>query len=183
MNYAIIANDTIESHGSARELWPDTGFSEGVPNESWLTEHGAVAIRSDLPHDSATEYLDRVDPYLLDGEVWDREIITRRPPPPVPNWIGYQGAISTSPGVGALLAACLSPTVAPIGGAQIYGGLVVGLGQIATGGSVSTFLTAWNIAQSAGLVSPEVTAEMLTLAEPFNLPAEFLEALNLPEGP
>lgn len=182
MNYAIIANDTIEAHGSARELWPNTSFPEGVPNESWLTEQGAKPVRSDLPHDTETEYLDRVVPYLLDGEVFDRVAVTRKQPPPIPNWIGYQGAISTSPGVGALLATCLSPEVAPIGGAQIYGGLVVGLGQIATGGSVSTFLTAWNIAQSAGLVSPEVTAEMLALAEPFNLPAEFLEALNPSEA-
>ena len=180
MNYAIIANDTITAHGSARELWPDTGFSEGIPNESWLTEHGAVAIRSDMSHDTATEYLDRVDPYLLDGEVFDRVAVTHRPPPPTPDWIGYQGALSAAPGVGALLAACLSPAVAPIGGAQIYGGLVVGLGQIATGGSVATFLTAWNIAQSAGLVSPELIAEMAKLAKPFNLPDEFIESLTVP---
>jgi hypothetical protein len=99
---------------------------------------------------------------------------------PPPKWTSYQAAVSTAPGVGALLATCLSPQVAAIGGAQIYGGLVVGLGQIATGGSMATFLTAWNIARASGLVSAEVVAEMVTLAEPFNLPAEFLAALTAP---
>jgi hypothetical protein len=97
---------------------------------------------------------------------------------PPPEWTSYQAAVSTAPGVGALLATCLSPQVAAIGGAQIYGGLVVGLGQIATGGSMATFLTAWGIAKASGLVSAEVVAEMLTLAEPFNLPDEFLAALT-----
>lgn len=178
MNYAIIDGETIVRSGSAQQLWPDTSFRTTGPGPSWLAETNAVKIRSDLPHDPATHQLVATDPYLLNGEVWDRVSVELAPVEPEPNWIGFQAAISTAPGVGALLATCLSPEVASMGGAQIYGGMVVGLGQIATGGSVATFLTAWDIAQALGMVGPHLITEMLALAEPFNLPTEFIEALN-----
>jgi hypothetical protein len=96
---------------------------------------------------------------------------------PAPEWIGFQRALMADAGVNALLATCLSVQAAPLGGATIYGGLVVGLGQVAQGASPATFLEAWRGGMMAGLVTAELAEAVADLAAPFNLPAAFLEGL------
>ncbi len=173
MNYAIITANAITATGRPRDLWPDTSFPEGVPNESWLTEQNAQLVRSDLPHDKATEYLQRVDPYLLDGEVWDREIVTRPPAPPVlptPQWVAFGGALAADPAINTLVATAAAD--APV----LHLMLGVGLGQAAQGDS-QTFLAAWGQAAAAGLATPELVAAVQAIAVNHDLPPEFIAGL------
>lgn len=101
------------------------------------------------------------------------ELFDRLNAPPA-EWIGFQEALSTSATTNALLAACLSPQAVSLGGPTLFGGLVAGLSQVATGGASSTFLTAWRGAMMAGLVTQEVAEEVFNLAQPFNLPEDFV---------
>jgi len=94
MNYAILSGNTIAAHGPAYVLWPDTSFSSNGPNASFLTEVGAVLIRSDAVYDSATEFLQSCEPYLLDGKVFDT--IAAAILPPQPDYIGFWDAILIS---------------------------------------------------------------------------------------
>ena len=79
MNYAIITNDQITAHGYSQALWPNTSSPGGVPNAEFLTDQSAVGIISELPHDTETQKLSQVDPYLLDGIVYDVQVIDLTP--------------------------------------------------------------------------------------------------------
>jgi len=178
MNYAIVTDNSITAYGAAEQLWPDTSFSGG-PNPSWLIEYNAVPIRSDLPHDPETEQLAGVEPYLLDGEVFDRVVEPRPEPPPPeppPEWLAFQAAITADPAVNQMLGKALQQIPA------LYGGLVVGLGQAAQGGDRRTFLTAWQAGTMAGIITPELATAITVLGEQFNLPDEFLAALSPSKG-
>ena len=176
MNYAIVTTNTITAHGTAEQLWPDTSFAPS-PNASFLLENHAVQIRSDLQFDPATEQLAGVEPYLLDGEVFDRvvEALPEPPPPePTPEWLAFQAAVNASPAITAMLVQSI--TTIP----QIPLGMGVGLGQASTSGDYRTFLTAWQDGQRVGLITPNLTTAIVALGEQFNLPDEFLAALAAP---
>lgn len=96
MNYAIIDNDIITSHGSASELWPDTSFSDRGPDAIFLAAAGAVVVRSDPPRThymgevvvrsdetvtyySGTDFLKDTEPYILNGTVYDKIIAPIEP--------------------------------------------------------------------------------------------------------
>ena len=79
MKYAIIQNNTITAHGGIGELWPNTSFSGGVPNVGFLADQSAVGIISELTHDTETKKLIQVDPYLLDGIVYDVQAVDLTP--------------------------------------------------------------------------------------------------------
>jgi hypothetical protein len=176
MNYAILTPDPsgIERFGTARDLWPGVSHPSTDPADDWLAEHNAVRIRSDLPHNPETHYLRRTAPYLLDGEVFNMEVVEREPEPepvPEPQWIAFGDAVMADPGVNLMLGAALQN--AP----GLYGGLTVGLGKAADGDS-RVFTRAWAAALAVGLVTPKLAAHVQALAEPFDLPAEFIEGLN-----
>lgn len=170
MNYAIIDNDAITAHGRTRDLWPGTSFPPTGPNEAFLAEESAVPIRSDLPHDPETEYLQRVEPYLLNGEAWNRQAVTRPTPPPVPQWVAFGGALAADPSINTLVTTAAS--AAPV----LHLMLGVGLGQAAQGDS-QTFLAAWGQAVAGGLATPELVAAIQAMATTYDLPAEFIAAL------
>jgi hypothetical protein len=94
MNYAILSGNTIAAHGPASTLWPDTSFATTGPNASFLTEVGAVLVRSDAAYDPVIEFLQATEPYLLDGEVFDT--IAAAIPPPQPDYIGFWDAVLVS---------------------------------------------------------------------------------------
>lgn len=176
MTYAILNNGSITSHGPAPSLWPDCSFPADGPNDAFLSEHGAVRVRSDLPHDPETEQLVPCEPYILDGEVFNRVVEPLPTPPPTPEWVAFGAALVADSAVNALVA-----TVAQAAPA-LHLMLGVGLGQAAQG-DARTFSAAWQAARSAGLVSPTLAASTAAMAASVSLPAEFLEVLNpAPEG-
>lgn len=171
MTYAIITNDAITAHGSTKALWPDTSFSDTGPTEDFLADANAVGIRSDLPHDPETEYLQRVEPYLQNGIVWDRQAVARPAAPPVPQWVAFGGALAADPSINALVATAAA--AAPV----LHLMLGVGLGQAAQGDS-QTFLAAWGQAVAGGLATPELVTAIQAMATSYDLPPEFIAALD-----
>lgn len=149
-------------------------------------------IPAPAPSNARTRRVEPVAPVRGEDGIWRQAWAERAATPeelaifdqlnaPPPEWLGFQRALMGAASVNALLAACLSPQAAPLGGATIYGGLVVGLGQVAQGASAATFLEAWRGGMMAGLVTAELASEVARLAQPFNLPAEFLQGLLPPK--
>ena len=185
-NYAIIQDNTITATGNARELWPDVSFSSTGPRADWLAAQGAVEIRRDPPYDPEAQSLRRVDPYLLDGQVYDREPVDRPVAPPEPRWQDFQVALLTDPALRDMkqIAKDAYPDLIPA--------WAVGLGQAATGQGIESFMTAWNLARqlpdpSTGdpLLPQALVDGIAALAAAADLPAEFIAGLNpaTPEAP
>jgi hypothetical protein len=170
MNYAIISNNTITAHGTARELWPDTSFATTGPNAAWLTEHNAVPVRNDPPHDPQTHYLTSCEPYLLDGAAYNREPVGMPPAPVEPQWVAFGAALGQDQSVNAFVGTIAQ--AAPV----LHLMVGVGLGQAAQG-DAKTFLAAWGLGLAAGLVTAELATRVQTLAASYDLPAEFVAAL------
>jgi len=91
--------------------------------------------------------------------------------PPVPRWVQFAQALAVDSAVNGLVAA--AATAAPV----LHLMLGVGLGQAAQG-NPATFLAAWSDAVTAGLMPPDLAAQMQILATGFDLPAEFVEGLG-----
>jgi hypothetical protein len=96
------------------------------------------------------------------------------PPPPQPRWVEFAAAMVDSPNLNAFIASL--STAAPI----LERMLSVGLGQAAQG-DTTTFLTAWSKGLALGAVTAETAASMAQIAAGFDLPTEFLAAIQ-PEG-
>jgi hypothetical protein len=174
MNYAIISNNTITAHGTARELWPDTSFATTGPNAAWLTEHNAVLVRNDPPHDPATHYLTSCEPYLIGGVAYNREPVEIPPAPVEPQWQAFAAALVLHPEVGPMVETFLD-TLA-VNKKSLQGMVYVGLGQAAQGDG-QTFGNAWTLATMQGFVTPELAAAVAAMATTYDLPAEFVAAL------
>ena len=93
------------------------------------------------------------------------------PPPATPRWIQFADALTTNPAVNTLVAA--ASTQFPV----LHLMLGVGMGQAAQG-DTQTFLAAWSKAVGLGLVTAEVAADVAAVGETFDLPADFLAAIN-----
>lgn len=93
------------------------------------------------------------------------------PPPPPPRWVQFGLALVASEQIRDFLWAVESVNPAL---REMIG---VGLGQAAQG-DAQTFLAAWGQAVAGGLVPPELAHAMAVLAENFDLPAAFVEALG-----
>ena len=89
----------------------------------------------------------------------------------VPQWVAFASTLAGDPSVNGMIAAAQSD--APV----LHLMLGVGLGQAAQG-DTQTFLQAWGEGLAAGLISPELAAHVAALAEPFDLPTDFIEALS-----
>ena len=170
MNYAILTGNTITAHGSASELWPGTSFSSNGPNASFLSEAGAVLIRSDATYDPETELLQSTEPYLLDGEVYNTIAAAIPPPPVIPQWVAFGAAIAGDAAVNTLVATAAQ--AAPV----LHLMLGVGLGQAAQG-DPQTFLAAWTAASNANLLTEELVDSLVSMGETYDLPEAFLTAI------
>jgi len=91
--------------------------------------------------------------------------------PPVPRWVQFAQALAVDSAVNGLVAG--AATAAPV----LHLMLGVGLGQAAQG-NPATFLAAWSDAVTAGLMPPDLAAQVQILATGFDLPAEFVEGLG-----
>lgn len=92
--------------------------------------------------------------------------------PPTPRWVQFAQALAVSTDVNQWYFRLFAPQTS-----VLHGMVSVGLGQAALG-DPTTFLAAWSDAMAAGLVPPELAAQMKMLAAGFDLPAEFLEGLG-----
>jgi hypothetical protein len=99
-------------------------------------------------------------------------IVERLPDAPAePQWVAFGAALAADPGINGLVATAAA--TAPV----LHLMLGVGLGQAAQG-DPQTFGAAWSAARAAGLMSPELIANMQATAAVFNLPAEFIAGLE-----
>ena len=96
-----------------------------------------------------------------------------QPPPPSPRWVEFGGAVQASVLINQLLGAALQQVPA------LGLGLGVGLGKAADG-DARVFVSSWAIANAMGMVSAALLAEVTELAEQFDLPPEFVAALQAP---
>lgn len=102
---------------------------------------------------------------------WDNDQWVIQEQEAVPEWVAFGSVVMVDPDVNTMLGAAL--TTIP----GLYGGLTVGLGQVAQG-DPQTFIAAWTGCMQVGLVTPELAAHVAELAQPFNLPADFIAALS-----
>jgi hypothetical protein len=86
----------------------------------------------------------------------------------VPQWVQFGLAVSTSPLTNAFLDAIPKGLMLMVGGGLIQ----------ASEGKPDTFLAAWAQCCAAGLVPPELLADVVAMANAYGLPAEFVAALS-----
>jgi hypothetical protein len=125
-------------------------------------------------HDPALFQAVEIAPVLANGawqQAWD---LMELPPATLqPRWVEFGAAVQASPAINLLLGAALQQ--APALGL----GLGVGLGKAADG-DARVFLSSWSMARTLNLISPELLAAVQALAEQFDLPEDFVEALGAP---
>jgi hypothetical protein len=123
-------------------------------------------------HDPSLFRVNEVAPVLNNG-TWQQawELVELPPSAPQPRWVEFGAAVQASPAINTLLGAALQQ--APALGL----GLGVGLGKAADG-DARVFLSSWSMARTLGLISAELLAAVQALAEQFDLPSAFVEALG-----
>jgi hypothetical protein len=138
-----------------------TRYAHQPPTAEEIADAGYVAY-TEPAYDAATEQL-----LWVDGAY----VIEQLPPPiPTPRWVDFSAAIMAMPAINVMLGAVLQ--AAP----GLYGGLVVGL-QNASEGDSRVFLNSWHAAIAMTLVSEELITTVQAVANEFDLPQEFIEAL------
>lgn len=133
--------------------------------------------------DPSTHYLQPLEPVInitdpdsddINGlATYGWELVGLPPLLPRPRWVEFGAAVQSDPAINSLLSAALA--VLPALGL----GLGVGLGK-AEDGRPANFLSSWSMARALDLISPELLTAVEAMAEQFDLPAEFIEALNSP---
>lgn len=158
---------------------PQRSFSSN-PSDRELAVFGVYRVQptsQPTPPDPAAEKAIEVQPIEQDGQWLQQWEVVALTPAEVeayyrathpPQWIEFNEALP--PEVNELL-----------GNAQtidhrLYLGLGVGLGKAADG-DARVFLGLWAKASAAGLIAPELRAEIQALAVSYDLPAEFIEGL------
>jgi hypothetical protein len=142
-----------------------------------------VALVEPPPCDPATHRLEQRPPVDVDGVLtqhWElvplteaeQEAYYRQTHPP--RWIEFGEAVQSDAAINALLATALEQLPA------LAMALSVGLGKAADGDS-RVFLSAWQTARGAGLVTAELVASTQAAAEAHDLPAEFIAGLAGPQ--
>ena len=88
-----------------------------------------------------------------------------------PRWVDFSAIVMSLPAINVMLGAVLQ--AAP----GLYGGLVVGL-QNASEGDSRVFLNSWTASYALGLIPPELITTVQEIAAEYDLPEEFIEALE-----
>ena len=139
-----------------------TRYAHQPPTAEEIVDAGYVAY-AEPAYDAATEQL-----LWVDGAY----VIEALPPPiPTPRWVDFSAAIMAMPAINVMLGAVLQ--AAP----GLYGGLVVGLQQASEGDS-RVFLNSWSASYVMGLLSTELIDTIQGIAAEYDLPTEFIEALE-----
>jgi hypothetical protein len=167
-----------------RQDEPARSFSSS-PGDAELAEYGVfrVAPLEQPEFDPATHKVVEVQPLEQDGQwvqQWEivplteaeAEAYYRQTHPP--RWLEFGQAVQADPAINALLATALDQAPA------LAMALSVGLGKAADGDS-RVFLSAWQTARGAGLVTAELVAATQAAAEAHDLPPEFIAGLAGPQ--
>jgi len=138
-----------------------TRYAHQPPTAEEIADAGYIAY-TEPAYDAATEQL-----LWVDGAY----VIEALPPPiPTPRWVDFSAAIMAMPAINVMLGAVLQ--AAP----GLYGGLVVGLQQASEGDS-RVFLNSWHAAIAMELVSEELITTVQGVADEYDLPQDFINAL------
>lgn len=70
MLIAKIENDQVVAVAHYLQLFPNTSFPTTGPTEDWMLENGCMVVSVWKSHDSTTQKLSPVDPYIEDGQVF-----------------------------------------------------------------------------------------------------------------
>ncbi len=172
------------SLGQLRVDEPTRSFSPS-PSDRELTEFDCYrkALKPQPEYDPATHRVVEVRPALVDGQwlqQWEivelteaeQEAHYRATHPP--RWVEFGNAVMADGGINALLSAALQTAPA------LAMALPVGLGKAADGDS-RVFLSAWQTARGAGLVSQELVTALQVLGVQHDLPPEFIAGLAGPQ--
>ncbi len=141
------------------------GFTRTDPStftEDEILAAGFTGPYTEPPYDSATEQLDWADGIYT--------VVPLLPTPPQPRWVDFGTALGTDALVNQFIASLAQ--AAPV----LHLMVGVGMGQAAQGDS-QTFLAAWAMGTTQGLITPDLAAHVAELAEQHDLPDEFVEAL------
>ena len=138
-----------------------------------------LLVQQDLEpeYNSDTEYLLPQETITLgepEGQLrrgW--QVLPIPPAPEQARWVEFGAAVQASEAINQLLGTTLQQLPA------LGLGLGVGLGKAADG-DARVFLSSWTIARGLGLISDQLLAGVLAMAQGFDLPAAFTEALTVP---
>jgi len=140
-----------------------TRYAHQPPTAEEITDAGYVGPYTEPAYNAATEQL-----LWVDGAY----VIEALPPPiPTPRWVDISAAIMAIPAITVMLGAVL--LAAP----GLFGGLVFGLHQASEGDS-RVFLNSWSASYVMGLLSTELIDTIQGIAAEYDLPTEFIEALE-----
>lgn len=70
MQIAIVENGAVTRVGDYRELFPNTSFPPSGPDADFMAANGCMGVTVFKPHDSRTEKLVPVTPYVEAGQVF-----------------------------------------------------------------------------------------------------------------
>jgi hypothetical protein len=132
----------------------------------------SYALTPQPEHNPALFQAIEITPVLTDG-TWQQawELVALPPSPPQPRWVEFGAAVQSDDAINQLIGRAFA--IKPALGL----GLGVGLGK-AEDGMTANFLSSWAIAYNLDLISAELLAGVVTLAEQCDLPADFVAALS-----
>jgi hypothetical protein len=154
-----------------------SGFTRTDPSTFTPDEIAAAGYIGPIvppEHNPETEYLAWVG-----GEYRVETLPPAEPTEPEPRWQEFAAALVLHPEVGPMVEAFLDALA--VSKKSLVGMVYVGLGQAAQGDG-QTFGNAWTLATMQGFVVPELAAAVAALAVHYDLPPEFIAALN-PQAP
>ena len=127
-------------------------------------------------HNSSTEYLAPQEIITL-GEpeglllrTW--QVLPIPPAPEQARWVEFGAAVQASTAIKQLMLAAFQQQEIPLAM-----GLGVGLGKAADG-DARAFLSSWSMARGLGLIPDELLTGIASLAQQYQLPADFIAALT-----
>lgn len=70
MQIAIIENNSVTQIGDYKQLFPNSSFPSNGPSAEWMQENNCMIVTVWKSHDSTTQKLTPVNPYIEDGQVF-----------------------------------------------------------------------------------------------------------------
>lgn len=74
MKLAKIKDNSVETIGEDRTLFPNTSFPKSGPDADWLATNSCAEVITFMSFDSATQKNESVTPYLSDGKVYTHRV-------------------------------------------------------------------------------------------------------------
>jgi hypothetical protein len=190
MIYRIIDNSPVPvSIAQLRADYPSISFPSD-PNDDQLASYASlnpplIIVRpvptEPPPHDPNSQWVQESLPAWSDGAWRQAWTVHDLPPPePVSDWAGFGAWLGDEPAAAEAIATArlsVSPQGEPATSWYLPQAIMT-----ARLGNITEFAMAWTRFRQASHMSPEVLAAIVAKAAEFNLPAEFIAALQ-PQSP